>query len=159
MKDLSIYGIKKEKGRSYENITYVLALVYNEISNQVESYLSSFGLSTPLFNVLMLAAYQNEGKGVTQAEMAKHLIASASNMTKLVDKAVTQGWLSRKTNPLSRRENIIRITAKGQKLIDTIWPEYDKLVHSLTDKIPAGQQKTAEKILNSWFENLQKEDK
>lgn len=159
MKDLSVYGIKKEKGRSYENITYVLALVYNQISNQVEDYLSAFGLTTPLFNVLMLAAYQNDGKGVTQAEMAKRLIASASNMTKLVEKAVTQGWLSRKTNPLSRRENIIRITVKGQKLIDKLWPEYDNLVRSLTNKIPSGQQKTAEEILNTWFENLQKDNK
>ncbi len=159
MNDLSSYGIKKEKGRSCEHITYVLALVYNLINSRVENYFAPHGLNAAQFNVLMLAAYQNEGKGISQVQIAKRLIASASQVTKLVEKSVKEGLLTRTTNPVSRRENLIRISPKGQKRIDRVWPQYDALLRSLTDYIPAKDQKTAEKILNIWFAKLQKEEK
>ncbi len=158
MNDLSLYGINQEKGRSYENIIYVLALVYNLINGRVENYFAPHGLSAVQFNVLMLAAYQNGGKGITQTQIAKHLIASASNVTKLVEKSVKKGLLTRTQNPASRRENLIRITAKGQKVIDHVWPQYDVLARQLTDYIPAKEQKKTAQILNNWLVELQKEN-
>lgn len=155
--DLFFYAIDPSKGRSYENITYVLALIYNIIQTKVEHYLSSYGLNTAQFNVLLLAAYLNKGKGLSQVEISKHLIVSASNITKLVEKSVRAGLLTRKTNPQSRRENIICITKKGQTLIDRVWPAYDRLVRKLTEKIPVHNRPQMEKILRNWFVDLQKE--
>ena len=155
--DLRLYGINPDKGRKYENITYVLALVYNILQGHVESYFVTYGLSAVQFNLLMLAAYQNEGKGLNQVELSKRLIASASNITKLVEKSIKEGLLVREENPKSRRENIIRITAKGQKLIDRVWPGYDRLVCELTNKIPAKKQPHMEQILQSWLLKLQEE--
>lgn len=155
--DLQSYGINPKKGRRYENITYVLALVYNRLQTRVERYLFSYGLSAVQFNLLMLAAYQNNGQGLNQVELSKRLIASASNITKLVEKSVRAGLLTRQTNPQSRRENIICITPKGQKLIDTAWPGYDRLVKSLTEKIPAPRRPQIEQILRDWFVLLQEE--
>ena len=155
--NLQSYGIDPAKGRNYENITYVLALVYNILQTRVEEYLTTFNLSAVQFNLLMLAAYQNEGKGLSQVELAKRLIASASNITKLVEKSVRAELLTRKTNPESRRENIICITEKGQELINKVWPEYDKLVQDLTEKIPAKNRPQIEKNLQEWLIKLQKE--
>ena len=151
------YGINPEKGRTYENITYVLALIYNTLQNKVESYLSAFELSAVQFNLIMLAAYRNDGKGLNQVEISKSLIASASNITKLVEKSVKAGLLSRKTNPNNRRENIICITKTGQDLIDKVWSGYDKLVCSLTEKIPQNNRKQIETILNNWLFALKQE--
>ena len=155
--DLRSYGINPDKGRKYENITYVLAVIYNILQTQVENYLRSYNLNTVQFNLLMLAAYQNNGKGINQIQIAEHLIASASNITKLVEKSVKAGLLTRKTNPQSRRENIICITKKGQELIDKVWPGYDKLVRNLTEKIPANNRPEIEIILKNWLLDLQKE--
>lgn len=155
--NLQSYGINPKKGRRYENITYVLALVYNRLQTRVERYLFSYGLSAVQFNLLMLAAYQNNGKGLNQVELSKRLIASASNITKLVEKSVRAGLLTRKTNPQSRRENVICITPKGQALIDKVWPGYDRLVKSLTEKIPAPRRPQIEQILRDWFVLLQEE--
>ena len=155
--NLRPYGINPEKGRAYENITYVLALVYNLLQARVEKYLLPHGLSAVQFNLLMLASYQNNGKGLNQVELSKRLIASSSNITKLVEKSVKEGLLVREENPKSRRENIIRITAKGQKLIDRVWPGYDRLVCELTNKIPAKKQPHMEQILQSWLLKLQEE--
>ena len=101
--DLRSYGVDLTKGRAYESISYVLALVYNCLQAQVGDYLAKYGLNTVQFNILMLAAYKNNGKGLSQVDMAEHLIASASNITKLVEKSVRAGLLSRRTNPQSRR--------------------------------------------------------
>lgn len=155
--DLRSYGINPDKGRKYENITYVLALVYSILQARVEKQLAPHGLSAVQFNLLMLAAYQNNGKGISQVQAATHLIASASNITKLVEKSVQAGLLTRKTNPQSRRENIICITAKGQELIDQVWPGYDNLMRGLTEKIPVESRPQLEQILNNWLIQLQQE--
>lgn len=155
--NLRPYGINPEKGRVYENITYVLALVYKLLQTRVEKFLLPHGLSAVQFNLLMLAAYQNNGKGLSQVELANRLIASASNITKLVEKSVQAGLLTRQTNPQKRRENIICITKKGQKLIDKVWPGYDQLVKSLTEKISAKSRPQMEQILKDWFFALQEE--
>ena len=155
--DLLSYGINSDKGRKYENITYVLALVYNILQARVGEQLAPYSLSAVQFNLLMLAAYQNKGNGISQVQAATHLIASASNITKLVEKSVRAGLLTRKTNPKSRRENIICITAKGQELIDQIWPDYDNLMRGLTEKIPVESQPQLEQILNNWLTKLQQE--
>ena len=157
--NLRPYGINPEKGRVYENITYVLALVYNLLQTRVEKFLLPHGLSAVQFNLLMLAAYQNNGQGLSQVDLSKRLIASASNITKLVEKSVRAGWLTRKTNPQNRRANIICITEQGQKLIDSIWPGYDALLRSLTACIPAQEQAAMAQILDKWFFNLQQENK
>lgn len=159
MKDLSGYGIKKSNGRQYEYITYVLALVYNLINARVEAYFAPYGLSVSKFNILMAAAYQNDGKGLSQVELGRRLIASASNVTKLVENLVKQKLLTRIQNPQNRRENIIQITAAGRKLINKTWPGYDVLVKTLTEKIPASKRRAAQAVLNDWFVALQQEEK
>lgn len=155
--DLRPYGVNPAKGRAYENIVYAFALIYNILQNRVEAYFAPFGLTAVQFNVLMLVAYQNEGKGLKQVEISQRLIASVSNVTKLVEKSVQAGLLSRRTNPQSRRENIICITPKGQKVIDQVWPGYDALVRTLTEKIPPQHRQQTEKILQQWLGTLQEE--
>lgn len=155
--DPRFYAIDLSKGRKYESIAYVLALIYNMLQTRVEQYLRPYGLSVVHLNLLLLAAYLNQGKGISQVEISKHLIVSASNITKLVEKSVQEKLLTRKTNPNSRRENIICITKKGQALIDKIWSGYDRLVRSLTEKIPVKNRPQLEQILKNWFIALQEE--
>lgn len=155
--DLRRYGINPDKGRQYEHITYVLALICNILQARVEKYLAAYRLTAAQFNLLMLAAYQNNGAGLSQVELAKRLIVSAGNVTKLVEKLVAAGLLTRKTNPHSRRENIICATARGCELIDRVWAGYDKLVRGLTEQIPAQDRALLEPVLNRWLSTLQQE--
>ena len=104
--NLSAYGIDPSKGRKYENIIYALALVYNILQAKVEDYLAPYGLSPLQFNLLMLVAYKNKSQGLKQIDISDHLIVSASNITKIVEKSVQKGLITRKINPSSRRENI-----------------------------------------------------
>ena len=155
--DLRAYGINPAKGRRYENITYVLALIVNILQARAGAYLAQYGLSAVQFNILMLAAYQNQGKGLSQVEISKHLIASASNITKVVEKSVRAGLLTRRTNAHNRRENVVCVTPKGQSLIDAAWPGYDRLLRNLTQKIKPAARRPTETALNHWLLALQQE--
>lgn len=155
--DPGFYAIDPSKGRKYEDIAYVFALIYNVLQTRVGHYLARYDLSIVQFNLLMLIAYFNQGKGLKQVKISKHLIVSTSNITKLVEKSVQAGLLTRQTNPQSRRENIICITKKGQKLVDRVWPGYDALARTLTEKIPAKNRPQMEQILKNWLLELQQE--
>lgn len=155
MADLRRYGILAEKGRMYENISYVLALIYGQINNEISHYLEKHSLTPAKFNILMAAAYQNEGKGLSQVQMAQHLISSAGNIAKLVDCLHKEKFLVRVQNQLNRRENIVKITPLGQKLIDKVWPGYEEIIRELTNLIPQNKQQEVIDVFADWFEKLQ----
>ncbi|WP_424245945.1 DNA-binding MarR family transcriptional regulator [Elusimicrobium posterum] len=151
MADFRNYGIEPEKGRKYENIIYVMALIYDMYMSEISHYLAQYDLSPAKFNLLMVVAYQGGAKGITQVAIGEKLIVSPGNITGLVEKLVKDGFITRTQNPQSRRENIIKITAKGQKLIDKVWPGYDALAKKMTDILPGADQANLTKILEKWF--------
>ena len=156
MSDLSRYGIDPSKGRKYENIVYVMALVYEEYMDIMSKYLSKYGLSPAKFNLLIVVQYQGGNNGISQVAISERLIVSAGNITGLVERLVKEGLLTRRQNPRSRRENIIKTTPKAAKLIEDLWPGYDALVKKLTDIIPAKDRPHFAKTLENWFEGIKK---
>lgn len=113
--NLRPYGINPAKGRRYENIIYVLALVYNLLQARVEKYLLPHGLSAVQFNLLMLAAYQNNGNGISQVELSKRLIASASNITKLVENPYGAGGLPAEQTRTAAGKTSFALPRKGRR--------------------------------------------
>ena len=155
MKNFEQYGILPQKGRKYENIIYVMAMIYGMLEREIATYFQKHNLSMPKFNILMAAAFQNEGKGINQVEIGRHLITTAGNITKLVESLYKDKLLTRVQNKDNRRENIIKITPKGRAFIEKIWPEYDNLLKSSTDLISAANQEKMSEILKNWFFDLE----
>jgi MarR family 2-MHQ and catechol resistance regulon transcriptional repressor len=151
MADFKKYGILPEKGRKYENIIYVIALIYEKYIRIISDYLAKFNLSPAKFNLLMVVCFQGGKDGITQVAIGGKLIVSAGNITGLVEKLVKDGLVTRETNPQNRRENKIKITPKGRTLIDKVWPGYNDLANKMTDIIPPSEQPRLSKILESWF--------
>lgn len=156
MGDFEKYGILPQKGRKYENIIYVMALIYGLINKEVEAYFRKFNLTSYKFNILTVVGFQNEGKGISQVEIGRRLITTPGNVTKRVEALYKEGLITRVQNPASRRENIIKITPKGRKIIDKLWPQYDALLRSRTDILPKGKQEHLAQTLKNWFLGLQK---
>lgn len=154
MTDFRAYGINPEKGRKYENIIYVIALIYETYMEKVSKYLAQYKLSPAKFNLLMIVRYQGKAEGITQVAISERLIVSAGNITGLVERLVKDGLITRKQNPDNRRENIIKVTPKAEKLIDSLWDGYDKLVQELTNAVAAKDQPELAKILEAWFAKI-----
>lgn len=154
MTDLEKYGVDRGKGRKYESIVYTLALIYGKYEKCISEYLSEYGMTIGKFNILMAVRYVGKEEGVSQVAIKDRLIVSAGNITTLAEKLVKDGLISRKQNPESRRENIIKITKKGTDLIEKIWPRYNELIEDMANKIPKKEHEYFSKILAQWYSNL-----
>ena len=155
MTDFRQYGILPEKGRDYENIAYVLALVYNTCEKKIAKLLSEFDLSTAQFNLLLVSRFQGGEEGISQVEISNRLIVTPGGITRIIDKLVKEKLLLVKQNKNNRRENIVKISPKGSELIDKVWPKYDGLIREITSLIPSAKQKHFASILADWFVKLQ----
>ncbi|MCL2888584.1 MAG: MarR family transcriptional regulator [Elusimicrobia bacterium] len=149
------YGILPEKGRKYENIIYVMAMIYGMLEKEIAVYFQKYNFTMPKFNILMIVAFQNEGKGINQVEIGRHLITTAGNITKLVESLYRDKLVTRAQNQNNRRENIVKITPRGRVFIEKLWPEYDGLLKKRTDLIPAGNQEKMAAVLKNWFFDLE----
>ena len=154
MPDLSKCGIHKGEGKYHEEAIYSLALLYSVIHNEISFYLNQFQLTLGKFNILMAVEVHGKGIGIRQVEISNHLIVTPSNMTKLVDKLENEGLVSRSALEGDRRVNLIRITPKGKKLLDSLWEGYDSLLKKMMGTLTKEQQKQLSSLLVLWFEQL-----
>ncbi len=89
--------------------------------------LRSFGLTESQFNVLMLLAYQAGPEGLSQTKLSRMLLVNRANVTGLVDRMERDGLLERVSEPGDRRMRIIRMTGKGQELLEkTVHPYLER---------------------------------
>lgn len=156
MINLNKYGVNQEKGRGYENIIYMLALVYSHYEKVISEYLADYKMTVGKFNILMVVRFIGKEEGISQVAIGERLIVSAGNITTLVEKLVKEGLVSRVQNPDNRRENIIRITKKGESLTEKIWPGYNDRIEKMTNLLPKKEHEYFSKNLGEWYSKLVK---
>ena len=155
MGTLESIGVETGKGKYYEEAIYSLALIYNFITDEMTTYLSKYDLTPGKFNIL-LAVKQGGDQGMSQVEVSKRLIVTPSNMTKLIDKLEKDRLVTRSPLAGDRRVNILKITAKGIKLLDSAWEGYNDHLKSLIASLDMNQQKAVSGLLVQWLGNLRK---
>lgn len=148
------YGFTPGQGKFEEDIVYSLALLYSLIFQNISDYLSPFDMSVGKFNLLMIVKHRGGTEGLKQVEISRHLILTPSNMTKLIDKLEEDKLVERFAQEGDRRVNLIRITTRGSKLLDDIWPGYVKVLKQATQSLSAAQQKQLAGLLTGWFESI-----
>jgi len=154
MSELQLFGVDVGKGRHYEEIIYSSALIYNVINNQISAYLKQFDLTPGKFNILMVIKHQGGKDGISQVDISKHLIVTASNMTKMLDKLEREEFVTRHALKGDRRVNVIRITHKGSQLLDRAWIGYDKLLKEAMSPLETKKQKQLSRLLQELLEKI-----
>lgn len=153
MSILASIGVETGKGKYYEETVYSLALIYNVITDEMTKYLSAYDLTPGKFNIL-LAVKQGGTEGISQVDVSKRLIVTPSNMTKLIDKLEKDGLVTRSSLAGDRRVNILKITAKGTKLLDSAWEGYNERLQKLLSSLNIKEQKTLSTLLITWLEKI-----
>lgn len=154
MGKLEDLGVETGKGKYHEEAIYSLALIYNIITDEMTTYFHDFGLTPGKFNILLAIKHHGGEKGVSQVEVSNRLIVTPSNMTKLIDKLEKEGLVVRNSLPGDRRVNILKITVKGTKLLDSVWDGYNERLKNFVSTLEVGQQKVLAGLLTRWLENL-----
>jgi DNA-binding MarR family transcriptional regulator len=93
----------------------LIALLHTAYTAQaeVESKLSAVGLSLP--KLLALKALSDAGESLPLGQLAERLSCVKSNITQLVDRLETDGFVVRKADPGDRRTKLAALTPAGRK--------------------------------------------
>lgn len=110
--------------------------IFQKIDRASNVHLRSWGLNTAQFDVL---AHVGATRGITQQELADHLLVTKGNISQLLDRLEQLGLLRRCQEG---RSNILVLTEQGQALYDRVVPAQEKLIeehfaalssHEITD--------------------------
>ena len=71
-----------------------------------------FDITLPRFD--LLSQLYRVDDGLVLGEISKRLMVSAGNITAIVDRLSTEGYITRTADPKDRRVQIIRMTAEGR---------------------------------------------
>lgn len=125
-----------------QNIRQGMDLVTHRSFRQHGRFIKSSGLSGPQFGILMQLHYQRQC-GVS--DISNRMEISNAAASQLVEKLVQGGLLERDEDPNDRRAKKLKLTAKGQGLVQTSMEERHRWVDTLIARLdPAERQKVGE---------------
>lgn len=126
------------------NKRVLLNIIYTQtvLSDGFNEILKSYGLSQEQFGVLVLLRELN-GKCANMYMIQERMITKTSNTTRLIDKLLFKGLVTREICNENRRKIEIAITPKGLLLLEETEP-----------KIKAFETKHADNLLPYEMENL-----
>ncbi len=91
-------------------------------------------VTLPQFRLLMLLNGHGETNLVT---LADRLLVNSSTALRMVDRLANRGLVSRRVNPASRREVLLRLTETGQRIVDDVTARRREEIAAIVVKMPA----------------------
>ncbi|HTS92693.1 MAG TPA: MarR family transcriptional regulator [Stellaceae bacterium] len=86
---------------------------------------------TTLARFDLLSQLDRTPRGLTMGELSSRLMVTNGNVTGLTDALVTEGLVSRATEPSDRRSLRITLTAAGKRFFDSMTPVHEEWVDAL----------------------------
>lgn len=124
------------------------------LKKKADQFFAPFGLTDVQFNLMMLVKHQSgDEDGLNQAQLSAMMLVNRANITSLVDRMEKAGLVERTDSPTDRRYNIVKLTAKGRKLLDEVEPLYAKEVR----KVMAALKDPDQKKLTAMLEKVRAE--
>jgi DNA-binding MarR family transcriptional regulator len=106
-----------------------------QLYRSVNALVRRFDLTESQYNALrILRGAERRGEQLNQAELADRLIASRANTTWILDKLEERKLVRRKGHS-DRRKNLLEITQPGQKLLQRIDPEFERLIDEILGQV------------------------
>ncbi len=93
------------------------------LERQRETLLAPHGLSIWSFDVLATLRRQPPPHQLTPTELYGALMLSSGAMTNRIDRLESDGLVERHRETMDRRSVLVRLTAKGVQLVETVLPE------------------------------------
>ncbi len=158
MSIFSELGVREGKDRQNEEFLYNLAACYALAERRIEQALSPFGLSAVKMNALMILKHVGGKDGMPQVDLARRMIVSAGNVTRLIDRLEKEKLVARVAREGDRRVKALKITPKGSELMTRAWPVHQREVDRAVSLMRGKDVKSACAVLNDFREQLSKTD-
>lgn len=82
-------------------------------------------------------------------EIQKHILVSSGGMTFLVDRLAKRGFAERQDCPSDRRARYAALTKKGEKLMNSIFPEHAAVIRDAMKGLTAAEQRQLTALLKT----------
>jgi DNA-binding MarR family transcriptional regulator len=141
-------GLDKElqlkKPLALESHEALLNIYYTAscLKKRGDQFFAPFGLTDVQFNLMMLLKHQAEDDGgLSQARLSAMMLVNRANITSLVDRMEKAQLVQRTASANDRRYNIVKLTVKGQKLLEQVEDLYAKEVKKVMAVLKEPEQK------------------
>ena len=128
------------------NVFLNLTRIHDRLSAEFNALFKSVGLTAPSYNVLRILIGGPEG-GVPCQYIVDRLLTRVPDVTRLVDRIVKVGLVTRSQGLTDRRIVMIKVTAKGRKVCRSIDGPIVDLHRAQFKKMPVGQLEQLNKSL------------
>lgn len=119
------------------------------------AYLASqLGISPPQYNIAMIVAnHQNTG-GISVTDVARRLHVSTAFITLEAGTLEQAGLIEKKPNPKDRRGVFLRLTRRGELLVERIGPERQRVNDHLFGSLSAKDFRRLSETLSSLLDDF-----
>jgi len=130
-----------------------LNFVHNKFKQSVNEAFEKGGYDITAEQFLLLDTLWTEGQ-LSQQQIADVMMKDKNSVVKLVDSLENRKLVKRESNSKDRRQNIIKVTAKANKLQDDVTNLALESVAKITDGIPEEEIEVFIKVLDVMAKNM-----
>ena len=130
-----------------------LARTYQAFEGYSSPHVRSLGLTLVQFDVIVTLANQPP---MTYKELGEKTLISKSSLTGVVERMVQKGFIEALLNTEDARSQNLRLTTKGQKVFDKVFPQHMQHLEIAFNRLSKNQLKEIEvslQTLKSIFTN------
>ena len=131
--------------RTVLNIMYTQTVIGDLFSDVMKPY----DLSHEQYNVLRILRGQ-KGAPANLGTIQERMIAKSSNTTRLIDKLLLKGLVTREVCPANRRKIEILITAKGLALLEELDPKVNAHENHFSNNLSQAEMEQLNALLEKF---------
>ncbi len=150
-------GYPVEKPNSSAEILYGMVWLADYAQRRVAQVLKPFHLTPVKLNYLMIVKHIGGPEGIAPQEITKRLLMDTGNVTHYLDSLERQGWVIRLKGSPDPRRRLVKMTPKGDQLLEEVWPVYSVLIEKLASAFPAHSKQQLVQAFNRCRDNWVKE--
>ena len=126
----------------------IMVLLHNNFGRQtqVPLPLNQFGVLCVLMDT----------QGMTITDISRQLNISKQQMTNIIDKLVSAGYVSKEPDPVDRRRLVITISRKGKKLLEDHMEQFRQRFESHAQNLTRDERQELATILRRYYELINK---
>jgi DNA-binding MarR family transcriptional regulator len=121
-----------------------LVRIYQSVDHASERNFRSLGLNSACFDVL---ARVRGREGLTQNELADALLVTKGNVSQLVTKLVSTGWIERRAEGRTQR---LFLTPAGREVADGAIPRQEALLEKSLEGLSPDEVQELIRLLRKW---------
>lgn len=142
------------KGRPSAEVFNGMLCVYSLLYRKMEEYFKDYELTPVKFNTLLLVKHLGGSDGLSQNEICHHLIVSPSNITRLIDRLIDDGYVERNLSQEDRRVKLIKITKIGSDILEKLFHGYGEMIQQSVYVLERNEVEQLSGLLLKWFSKL-----